>query len=85
MAEIENVDKSEDRLSFEEAFARLGETVDALESGGLSLDAATRLYEEGMRFVQQCNQLLNEAELKVTQLKDVYADYLDQRPPEDEE
>lgn len=62
-----------DHLSFEDAFQRLGETVEALEAGGLTLAEATARYEEGMRLVQRCNQLLSETELKVTQLRDDYA------------
>ena len=60
-------------LSFEEAFRRLSETVAALEKGGLPLEQATALYEQGMSLVQQCNGLLNQAELKITQLQDSYA------------
>ena len=71
--------------SFEEAYNRLNETVRALESGGLTLDAATNLYEEGMALVRLCNELLATAELKITQLKDVYADDLRRRPMEEEE
>ena len=55
-----------------------------MESGGLTLEAATNLYEEGMRLVQLCNHLLSDAELKVTQLKDVYSDYLARRPAEED-
>ena len=57
-------------LSFEEAFRRLGEMVDSLESGGLPLAEATALYQQGMGLVRRCNQLLNQAELKITQLAD---------------
>jgi exodeoxyribonuclease VII small subunit len=60
-------------LLFEEAFQRLGETVEALEAGSLTLAEATANYEEGMRLVQRCNQLLSETELKVTKLRDDYA------------
>jgi exodeoxyribonuclease VII small subunit len=60
-------------LSFEEGFRRLEEMVEALENGGLPLAQASSLYEQGMALVQRCNQLLNEAELKITQLKDNYA------------
>ena len=65
-----------DFLSFEDAFLRLGETVESLESGGLTMAEATARYEEGMSLVRRCNQLLNEAELKVTELKDSYATLL---------
>ena len=57
-------------LSFEEAFRRLGEMVDSLESGGLPLAEATALYQRGMGLVRRCNRLLNQAELKITQLAD---------------
>ena len=55
-------------LSFEEAFRRLGEMVDSLETGGIPLAEAILLYQRGMGLVRRCNQLLNEAELKITQL-----------------
>ena len=89
MAAEENVDKPEPRvrptepvstgqeLTFEEAFSSLAKTVEALESGGLTLDAATALYEEGMRLVETCYRLLSQAELKVTQLNHAYSSYLD--------
>jgi exodeoxyribonuclease VII small subunit len=71
-----------DGLSFEDAYRRLGEMVETLESGGLPLAEATGVYEQGMALVQHCNQLLNQAELKITQLRDSYpgpptADVLD--------
>ena len=57
-------------LSFEDAYTRLEETVRALESGELTLEAATNLYEEGMRLVQLCGRLLSEAELRMTRLRE---------------
>lgn len=62
-----------DALTFEEAFRRLGETAEALEAGGLPLDQAAQVYEQGMALVQRCNQLLNETQLKITQLKESYS------------
>ena len=59
-------------MTFEDAFRRLGETAQALEAGGLPLAQATAVYERGMALVQRCNQLLNETELKITQLRDSY-------------
>ena len=55
-------------LSFEEAFHRLEETVKALEASNLSLEQALALYEEGVQLVRLCNQFLDNAELKVSQL-----------------
>ncbi|MEK7806277.1 MAG: exodeoxyribonuclease VII small subunit [Chloroflexota bacterium] len=61
-----------DSLSFEEAFRRLSGLAASLEDGGLSLGAATARFEEGMSLVRRCNRLLDEAELKITALKDAY-------------
>ncbi len=59
-----------DSLSFEDAFRRLNEMAQSLEDGGLSLNDATVRFAEGMDLVRRCNQLLDEAELKITTLKD---------------
>ena len=59
-------------LSFEEAFRRLSEMAAGLEDGGLTLAEATSRYEEGMSLVRHCNQLLNDAELKISNLKDAH-------------
>ena len=60
-------------LSFEEAFRRLSEMAESLEDGGLTLAQATARYEEGMNLVGRCNQLLDEAELKITNLRDSFS------------
>ncbi len=60
-------------LSFEEAFQRLSETVKSMETGGLTIGKATAYYENGMSLVRRCSELLNEAELKVSQLRDGYS------------
>jgi exodeoxyribonuclease VII small subunit len=75
-------------LSFEEAYQRLGEIVETLENGGLPLAEATSVYEQSMALVQRCNQLLDNAELKISQLRDSYqsrpsADTLDWDEDED--
>jgi len=60
-------------ITFEDAFRRLGETAQALEAGGLPLAQATAIYEQGMALVQRCNQLLNQTEIKITQLKESHS------------
>ncbi len=67
-----------DTLSFEEAFCRLNEMAESLDDGGLSLADATARYEEGMNLVRRCNQLLDEAELKITNLKDSFSSNSDE-------
>jgi len=56
------------QLSFEDALAKLEETVRRLEAGSLPLDEAVTLFEEGTRLARQCNERLEAAELKVSQL-----------------
>ena len=60
-------------LSFEEAFRRLGEMAESLEQGSLTLAEATARYKEGMELVRRCNQLLNEADLKISSLQGSHA------------
>ena len=73
-----------DTLSFEEAFLRLNEMAESLDDGGLSLADATARYEEGMNLVRRCNQLLDEAELKITNLKDSFSSNSDEEEWEQE-
>lgn len=66
-----------DSLTFEDAFSRLSEMASSLEEGGLTLADATARYEQGMSLVRRCNQLLEQAELKITSLKEAYSAPLD--------
>ena len=63
-------------VSFEEAIRRLDETVRALESGGIPLDEAIRLYERGMRLARQCSQILASAEIKITRIQTAYGEQM---------
>ena len=62
-----------DSLSFEDAFRRLSDMAESLEDGGLTLADATARYEEGMNLVGRCNRLLDEAELKITNLRESFS------------
>ena len=55
-------------LSFEETYRRLEETVFRLEQGELPLAESESLYRQGMELAQRCQQLLAEAELRITQV-----------------
>ena len=61
MSEIE-------KLTFEQAFAELEETVRKLEAGGLALEESLILFERGQALAAHCSTQLDEAELKVRQL-----------------
>jgi exodeoxyribonuclease VII small subunit len=61
------MDEIED-LSFEQAFGELENTVQKLETGGLTLEQSLTLFERGQALAAHCNTLLDSAELKVRQL-----------------
>ena len=61
-------------LSFEQAVNRLDETVRALESGGIPLDEAMRLFEDGMQLARLCSEMLASAELKITRIQTAYGE-----------
>ncbi len=57
-----------EQMSYEEAFSQLEEIVAALESNQNNLDRSVSLYERGQALVRRCAQLLDKAELRVSQL-----------------
>ena len=59
--------------SFERVYARLEETVGRLEQGGLSLDDAIALYEQGMALARECQERLIGAEQRITKLRESFA------------
>jgi len=56
-------------LSYEQAYEKLEQTVVALQEGHLSLEDALTRYEEGMQLAHYCHTLLQQAELRVQQLR----------------
>ena len=69
-------DKEFGDLTFEQALERLDNTVQALESGGLSLEEATRLYEEGMKLARMCSETLASAELRITRIRTAHGEQM---------
>lgn len=67
-----NPEFNPDGLTFEEAFRQLADIAEKMEAGGLTLGDATAQFEQGMKLVQRCNQLLDSAELEVTTLRENY-------------
>ena len=56
-------------LSFEQALSELEAIVEQLEGGAVSLDKAIDAYSRGMVLKQHCQARLEEARLKVEQIK----------------
>jgi exodeoxyribonuclease VII small subunit len=74
--------------SFEDALKTLEETVQRLESGGLSLDESARLYEEGVKLARFCSERIAAAELKITKIRTAYGEqmrFMDESEPEESE
>lgn len=55
-------------MKFEEAMKQLENTVKKLESGDTTLEESMELFEKGVSLTRTCQQLLSEAQLKVTKL-----------------
>ena len=62
-------DKKSD-LSFEKALDRLEELVEAMESGEIPLAELVAKYEEGSDLLKKCEKRLEEAELRIEQLRE---------------
>ncbi|MBS0616492.1 MAG: exodeoxyribonuclease VII small subunit [Verrucomicrobia bacterium] len=55
----------EKEQTFEEAYKRLEEILEKMNSGKASLDASLSLYEEADKLITTCQKKLTEAEKKI--------------------
>lgn len=55
-------------LTFETALAELEQIVSRLEAGELTLEESLTLFERGQQLADYCNNLLDNASLRVEQL-----------------
>ena len=61
-----NIDaKDKEKLTFEQALAKLEEIVSAIEEGEVPLEQSIDKYAEGVELVKQCRQILDRAEKKI--------------------
>lgn len=67
-------------LSFEQAYAQLQNVVTKMEEGASTLNDALDLYEQGIALSQHCEILLEQAELRVNQLRDGKEGHLEEIP-----
>jgi exodeoxyribonuclease VII small subunit len=87
--------KDEKAAGFEAQYKQLEAVVAKLEAGDLTLEESLALYEDGMKLAKACQELLRDAELRVTKLQEQFADGMgvlreepteyDPSPAEDEE
>ncbi|MBQ9839073.1 MAG: exodeoxyribonuclease VII small subunit [Oscillospiraceae bacterium] len=59
---------SNDSRTFEQNMQRLEQIVRALERGDAPLEESLKLFQEGTELVSSCQKLLEEAQLRVTQI-----------------
>ena len=55
----------DNKITFEEALAKLEEIVRLLESGNAPLDKSLELFEEGVALVKMCNSKLDNVEQRI--------------------
>lgn len=55
--------------TFEEALARLECIADEIEQGKIGLEDSITRYEEGMKLIQQCREVLAQAEQRIVHLQ----------------
>ncbi|HHU17754.1 MAG: exodeoxyribonuclease VII small subunit [Anaerovoracaceae bacterium] len=53
------------KMSFEEALAELEKFAEILKKDGTTLEAAMQSYEQGMKYYNYCNEILNSAKQKI--------------------
>jgi exodeoxyribonuclease VII small subunit len=63
------VDAANTKPSFEEALAQLESIVESMESGDVPLADLLARFEQGTKLLKICEARLQDAELKIEQLK----------------
>lgn len=59
-----------ENMTFEEAYNQLAMIVQQLETSNVSLNESMDLFEKGQHLAVYCQQLLDGAELRISQLMD---------------
>ena len=66
--------ENNEKMTFEQATARIDEIVKQLERGDAPLDEALALFEEGAKLIKDCSVMLDEAEQTVISLQKTESD-----------
>ena len=56
--------------TLEQSFERLEEIIAQMEKSDTTLDASFKMYQEGMKFVESCNNQLDKIEKQIIVLND---------------
>ena len=57
-------------IKLEEAFEKLDEMLGELESPDISLEESFQVYQEGMKLLKQCNEIIDRVEKSVLKLNE---------------
>jgi len=60
---------SKKKPSFEEALAQLEAIATDIEQGKIGLEESITRYEEGMKLVQRCREIITNAEQRIVRLQ----------------
>lgn len=55
-------EKTEENITFEEAYEKLKQAADEIVSADVPLEKAVECYKEGRRYYEVCSKILGEAE-----------------------
>ena len=56
------------KKSFEDNMQRLEQIVQIIEQGDVPLEESLKLFQEGTKLVQKCQEMLDKAQLQVTEI-----------------
>ena len=59
-----------DEMTLEQAFEKLEESIEALEQEDISLEESFKIYREGMKLSQTCNEKIDKVEKEVLKLSE---------------
>jgi exodeoxyribonuclease VII small subunit len=71
---------AKNELSFEDALKRLEGIAREIEEGKIGLEESITRYEEGMKLVKQCRDILARAEQKIQKLQPTSSGHLEAGP-----
>ena len=61
--------KNNEKQTFEQAVGRIDEIITLLEKGDAQLDKSLSLFEEGVKLIETCGIMLDDAEQTVVRLQ----------------
>ena len=64
------MDEPQEKETFESAYRRLDKIITKMETESLDLESALKAFEEGKKTLEQCRKMLDEAELKLKDLRE---------------